>query len=486
MSTYLIIDIGTGNVRVALAGIDGHILWVGRDDVIYKKDGQYKEGLYFEPDILWQQILKLINSALTANKEVKIVAITVSSQREGIVLLDKAGEPMIGFPNHDHRGRLMEDTIKDKDAVYRLTGRYPTSLFSALKLTAYREKYPEEWKQVNCFLSISDWAQYMLSGVKGYEHAQASETLLYDVKNKCWSDQLFAVFDLDEGLVPPLYFSGKEVGSIKKEYSLQWSLDPAVPVLVGGADTQLAIKSTRPQTGDVVIVSGTTTPVVNVTSDYILDKKQRSWTNSHLGKKQYILETNCGVTGLNYHHIKDIFYPNESYETIEKELDNINKASCFAHLGSLIADDKEVVTRGGFIFEVPIMTEMSRADFAFAALWDIACSIKENFECLLDIQHSDNDYVWCCGGGFQSRHLREYIAGLTGKKLLVRPGYQQASVSGAAVVCSEALGNHEKMDSSVETVLPEKSEQYNLWYKEWKKTRNHLKNYHNDFGSAPV
>jgi autoinducer 2 (AI-2) kinase len=475
MSTYLIIDIGTGNVRVALAGIDGRIIWVERDDVIYKKDDQYRDALFFEPDVLWEKILKLINKALAENKEAQIIAITASSQREGVVLLDKAGESLIGFPNHDHRGRFMEDIIKDKDAIYQLTGRYPTSLFSALKLAAYREKYPEEWKQVDCFMSISDWAQYMLSGVKGYEHAQASETLLYDVKNKCWSDELFTVFDLDESLVPPLYFSGKEVGSLKKEYASQWNLDPAVPVLTGGADTQLAIKSTRPQAGDVVIVSGTTTPVVNVTTDYILDKKQRSWTNSHLNKRQYILETNCGVTGLNYQHIKDIFYPNESYETIEKELDEIKEPSCFAHLGSLIADDKEVVTKGGFIFEVPIMTEMSRADFAFAALWDIACSIKENYDCLLDIQHSENDYVWCCGGGFQSRHLREYIAGLIGKKLLVRPGYRQASVSGAAVVCSEALGNHEKMDSTVETVLPEKDVKYDISYENWKETREELK-----------
>jgi autoinducer 2 (AI-2) kinase len=254
----------------------------------------------------------------------------------------------------------MEDIIKDKDAVYRLTGRYPTSLFSALKLTAYRERYPEEWQQAGCFMSISDWAQYMLAGVQGYEHAQASETLLYDVSDKRWSDELLAVFDLDGSLVPPLHFSGTELGSIKRAYALQWGLDPDVPVLAGGADTQLAIKSTRPQPGDVVIVSGTTTPVVKVTTDYILDKEQRSWTNSHLDKHQYILETNCGVTGLNYQRIKDIFYPNESYETIEGELDEIKEPSCFAHLGSLIADDKEIVTRGGFLFDVPIMTALSR------------------------------------------------------------------------------------------------------------------------------
>src|SRR5699024_3039435 len=166
-------------------------------------------------------------------------------------------------------------------------------------------------------------------------------------------------------------------------------------------------------------VSGTTTPVVHITSEYILDKKQRSWTNSHLDERQYILETNCGVTGLNYQRIKDIFYPKDSYDTIEKEIDNLREISCFANLGSLIADEKEVVTRGGFLFDIPIMTQLSRADFAFATLWDIACSIKKNFDTLLDIKYNDRDYVWVCGGGFQSRHLKEYVAGLLNKKLYI-------------------------------------------------------------------
>jgi autoinducer 2 (AI-2) kinase len=475
MSAYLIIDIGTGNVRVAVVSTAGEIIWIERDNVIYKRDQRYKDALFFDPDLLWEQILKLIRKGLTDNKGIQIVAVTVSSQREGIVLLDKEGRSMIGFPNHDHRGRFLESLIKDKDAVYRLTGRYPTSLFSALKLVAYREKYPEEWKRLDCFLSISDWAQYMLTGVKGYEHAHASETLLYDVKNKCWSAELLTLFDLDKDIVPPLCFSGTILGRIKEEYASKWNLDPDVPVYVGGADTQLAVKSTRPGIGDIVIVSGTTTPVVNISADYVLDGLQRSWTNSHLNKGEYILETNCGVTGLNYQRMKSIFYPNEPYETIESELDQLKQPCCFAHLGSLLADDKYILTKGGFVFDVPVMTELSRADFAFAALWDVACSIKKNLDCLLEIHDNANDYVWCCGGGFQSRHLREYVAGLIGKKLLIRPGYQQASVSGAAVVCDEASGKSEKTGTAVEIVEPAHDERFSLWLERWQEAREGLK-----------
>lgn len=474
MKSYLIIDIGTGNVRVALVDTGGQILDEKRDTVIYKKDDKYKEGLYFDPDYLWKQIEHLIDHILDANRLVEIIAVTASSQREGIVLLDKKGDAMIGFPNHDHRGRFLEDTIKDKDMVYKITGRYPTSLFSALKLIAYREKYPIEWKQFDCFLSISDWAQYQLTGIKGYEHAQASETILYDVEHKQWSKELLDLFTLKESMIPPLYFSGTKLGNVTSEYIEKWNLQDELLVLVGGADTQLAIKSTQPEQEDIVLVSGTTTPVVNIVTEYVLDEQQRSWTNSHLDKEQYILETNCGVTGLNYQRVKEIFYPKDSYDTIEKEIDELHDAVCFANLGSLIAGDKKMITRGGFLFDVPIMTALSRADFAFATIWDIACSIKKNYDSLLDIKSNQKDYVWGCGGGFQSRHLKEFVAGLLNKKLYIRQGFEQASVSGGAVVCGEALGYLEENKNKIEVIEPKENKKYKEWFRKWEETRRQL------------
>ncbi len=54
-------------------------------------------------------------------------AITATSQREGIVLLGKDGQPLTGLPNIDHRGREWENIMEDKSRIYQLTGRYPTS-----------------------------------------------------------------------------------------------------------------------------------------------------------------------------------------------------------------------------------------------------------------------------------------------------------------------------------------------------------------------
>src|SRR5690554_6735336 len=103
---YIIIDIGIGNVRVAVCNSNGPILGVARDNVEYITDELYPESLYFNPDKLWQQIIVLSNKAHSSAKEnapeLKISAVTASSQREGIVLIDKNGKSLMGLPNHDH------------------------------------------------------------------------------------------------------------------------------------------------------------------------------------------------------------------------------------------------------------------------------------------------------------------------------------------------------------------------------------------------
>jgi len=474
---FLIIDIGTGNVRVAITHVTGEVMVVERDDVHYTADERYPSALRFDPEMLWEQIISLTEKVLQQAPGVAIRAITASSQREGIVLLGADGISLIGFPNHDHRGREWEHLIskEDKSHVYKLTGRFPGSLFSAFKLIGFREKYPELYAKVKTVMSISDWAQYKLSGIAGYEHAQASETLLYDVEGKRWSPELCSLFDISALILPELRNAGTILGNVLPLYASKWKISAQTAVVVGGADTQLAIKSTRPSVDDVVIVSGTTTPIVKIMKEYTIDRQEHTWTNRHTDKDLFILEANAGVTGLNYQRLKEIFYPNEGYEVIEKELATLTAPQCMASLGSLVADEKHPLTKGGFIFDTPVSHLLNRACFVWAALWDIACCIKENYDCLCKVTSFRQDYVWACSGGMQSDILKQFVSGRIDRKIQLRKGYQQASVRGGAILCAEATGEKSADGGDPEIIYPKNQDQYAVLYAEWKELRSGLK-----------
>lgn len=470
--SYLIIDAGTGNVRVAVVDPGGQILTLQRDNVDYIKDTVYPEALEFDPGKLWNQIVNLINKALSSVSGTKIVAITASSQREGVVLVDESGHAIVGFPNHDHRGREWQHIVENKSEVYQLTGRFPSSLFSAFKLVGLREKYPELYGRVDKMLSISDWIQYQLSGIQGYEYSQASETLLLNVEEKHWSEELCGIFKIDEQLLPDLVSSGMILGEIRPEYAEKLKIDPTAKIIVGGADTQLAIKSNQPGSGDIVIVSGTTTPITRVMEDYVLDPSEQSWTNRHTDMNQFILETNCGVTGLNFQQLKEVFYPNEEYSLIEEELTRDKNNFCVSSLGSLVVGEERTLTRGGFVFDVPMTYSISRAAFVRSILWDIACSIKDNFEHLCSVVPFDQEYVYGCGGGFQSPTLTRFTSTLIGKEVRIRKGFQNASIIGAILVCNEALGVEMNFRLETETIKPDDfSSDLEQEYQTWKKVR---------------
>ncbi len=474
-AAYLIVDIGTGNARVGVATTSGEILSIKRENVHYETDTNYEESIFFNPNELWDQILRLATAALKEAGDVQINAITATSQREGIVVIDAADNSLLGMPNIDHRGRKWEKDLLDKDTVYELSGRYPTSLFSAFKLVGVREVYPELYAQIACVMSISDWIQYKFSGVTCYEHSQASETLLYDVANKQWSQTLLDLFQLPAAILPELKDATSILGNILPALAAQLGINPTAAIVVGGGDTQLAIRSMEPSANDVVIVSGTTTPMIKIVDSYEKDEDQRTWTSRHIDASNFILEANAGVTGLNYQRLKEIFYPNEGYDVIEKELEDASYSQCVASLGSLIADEEEPLTKGGFIFNAPVSHQLTRGSFVFAILWDIACSIYENYKFLCAVSPHQESYIWACGGGVESRKLRQFIANLFGKSIKIRDTFRQASVLGGVFVCNDALQVPNVSPELLEEVHPQDHEEFEKLYQEWKNARRTFK-----------
>lgn len=473
-NAYIIVDFGTGNLRAAVVSVAGELLGAAREDIVYHRDEHYPDSIYFRPGETWQRIIALCKAAMHQAGDTIIQAITATSQREGIVVINDKGEPLIGMPNIDHRGRQWENMIMDKNDMYRKTGRYPTSLFSALKIIGFQKVYTNI--KVDTILSISDWIEYMFCGIPHYEHSQASETLLYDVAGKQWSTALIEVFGLNNDILPPLTEAGTVLGTVKKDIAGGLSISPAAKVVVGGGDTQLAALSTNAGKDDVVIVSGTTTPIIKLVDHYITDADQRTWTGRHVTDGYFMLEANAGVTGLNYQRLKKIFYPNEGYDVIEEELHAAKGFQCMAALGSLIADEKDPLIRGGFIFNVPVNHELCRAHFVWATLWDIACSIYENYTSLCSVTPDTKDAIWVCGGGMESRKLRQFIATLTGKNILIKDNFRHASVTGGAILCNQATGNTATINNNIETVAPSAgADNYASLHRQWKQNRSSLK-----------
>jgi len=434
---YLIIDIGTGNSRVVLTSWEGHILDIHTFENNYYRDYLYDDGQYFLPWEWSNRIFSYIKKLIASNPRVAIKAITSTSARESIVLLDKEGSAFYGLPNVDNRGVKWLDDVENHDEIYRKTGRWVNSAFSASKLMGLKKFHMDIYERIVSITSLSEWIGYLFTSLLCIEPSQACETQLFDIETYTWSKDLCKAFGVDSRFLPGIQVAATKMGNVKEEICMDLGLMEDVPFITGGADTQLAVKGIHAGAEDIVIVSGTTSPIVTISKDRFYDPKQRCWIDCYIDGHSYQIETNAGVTGLNYQRIKKLFFPDEDYAFIDEKIREKTRPKCIASFGTLVFSENRSLYHGGFYMGTPLDENLDRFDFAYAIIADIACSIYQQYKSLCDMVPFRKDYILGCGGGFQSTMLCQMIADLTGKTLVIRKGFEQSSVLGCVKICND-------------------------------------------------
>ena len=106
MKHYMIVDIGTGNSRVALVREDGALICVKTFENIYYIDEAYEDAQYFDPSFWKRNILGLCREIIHMYPNITIDAISSSGARESIVLINRKQEDFYGLPNIDNRGKM--------------------------------------------------------------------------------------------------------------------------------------------------------------------------------------------------------------------------------------------------------------------------------------------------------------------------------------------------------------------------------------------
>lgn len=441
MKHYLTVDMGTGNTRVAVTDSGGNILALRTFTNTYYRDNAYPDARYFIPSEWEELILGCCDELHRELPGVRVSAISSAGARETIVLLDREGRAFLGLPNIDNRGRDYMGEITDKDEIYRLSGKWATEDFCAAKLFGLRKLYPGEYARIGSVLSLDGWVGNIFTGAQSFEPSQACETSLYDIGAKGWSNYLCDIFNIDMSILPPLLSAGSVAGHVYPELIRRFGMAEGAVFVTGGADTQAALYQTGIRSGDVAVVSGTTSPVLSLVDEKYYDPGQRVWTDVSLGADGYIIEMNPGVTGLNYQRLKDDLVPDMSYGELEKAYEGKTGFSCTASFSSLLFYERRALDRGGFFMASPLTYKLDRIDMAWAALADIACSIYEQLYRLCDLTGFSRSYISGCGGGFRSGTLCQMLSDLSGYELRLRPGFEQATVKGLVSLCNNALGS---------------------------------------------
>jgi glycerol kinase len=169
-----------------------------------------------DPEELWASVLEAAEAALAAagSSARDLRAIGITNQRETTVLWERrTGRPV-------HRAIVWQDRRTaercrelPRDLIRAQTGLMPDPYFSATKLEwlLARTDIPSEGLAVG---TVDSWLVWQLTG--GREHVtdvtNASRTMLFDLAEGDWHDELLALFGVDRALLPRVAGSSEVVG----------------------------------------------------------------------------------------------------------------------------------------------------------------------------------------------------------------------------------------------------------------------------------
>jgi len=77
--------------------------------------------------------------------------------------------------------------------------------FTAPKLLWVERHWPDAYRRAASMLLPKDFVRYRLTGVRATDVSDASGTLLFDVRRRCWSEEVVRALGVNANLLPPVY-----------------------------------------------------------------------------------------------------------------------------------------------------------------------------------------------------------------------------------------------------------------------------------------
>lgn len=279
MSQYLLgIDNGSTVSKAALFDFHGKEVAVASCNAAteYPHPGWTERDM----EMLWQSTASAIREVLAKSgaKPEEIAGIGNTGHGNGVYLLDKQGFPLRnGIQSMDSRaaGLLNEwNQCHLHEQVFPFTIQsFWTAQPNAL-LAWLRKNEPHNYERIGAILMVKDYIKVRLTGEISSEYTDMSATSLLDVRKRCYSRELLALYELSEiyDALPPLKHSHEIVGQVTAAAAEETGLAVGTPVVGGLFDVDAsAIGAGAIHVNQACLVMGSWSINEVITQDPIVD-----------------------------------------------------------------------------------------------------------------------------------------------------------------------------------------------------------------------
>lgn len=461
MLYYIGIDLGTSAVKLLLMEGNGKIVRVtSREYPLYFPHPGWSQQ---NPEDWYKQSMDGLCELLDGIDKSQVAGISFGGQMHGLVVLDENDQvirPAIlwndgrTFRENDYLNQVIgKEKLSEYTANISFTG------FTAPKILWMKNNEPENFARIKKIMLPKDYLAYRLTGVHCTDVSDASGMLLFDVKNRCWSEEMCEICGVHKEQLAKVYESYETVGTLLPEIAQDLGLPETVKVAAGAGDNAAAAVGTGTVGNGQCNISLGTSGTIFISSDqFAVDKNNALHAFAHADGHYHLMGCMLSAASCNKWWMDEII-GTKDYGAEQAAITKLgeNHVYFLPYLMGERSPHNDPDARGTFI---GMTMDTSRADMTQAVLEGVAFALRDSFEIAksLGIQI---DRTKICGGGAKSLLWKKIIANVLNVKVDVPeteegPGYGAAIL--AAVACSEYASVEEaaqKLLKVVDTVEPD-------------------------------
>lgn len=450
MQKYIMaLDQGTTSSRCILFDKEGNICSMAQKEFtqIYPKPGWVEHN----PREIWASQLAVATEAM-ANVSVsaqEIAAIGITNQRETTIVWDKAtGKPVYNaIVWQCRRTAEVIDELKEKGyevLIRRKTGLIPDAYFSASKIAWILEHVEGARQKAEAgellFGTVDSWLIWNLTkgAVHVTDYTNASRTMLFNIHELCWDEELLELFNIPRGMLPEVKPSGYVYG--KTDAGV---LGGEIPISGAAGDQQAALFGQCCFTpGQVKNTYGTGCFLLMHTGDAAITSGHGLLTTIAAGtseKVEYALEGSVFVAGAAVQWLRDsmrMIRNSGHSEVYAKKVPDTNGVYVVPAFAGMGAPYWNPYARGTI---VGITRGCEKEHFIRAALESVAYQTVDVLKAMQEDAGVPLHDLKVDGGASANDFLMQFQADIAGHSVY-RPSCIETTALGAAYLAGLAVG----------------------------------------------
>lgn len=487
MEQYIMsIDQGTTSSRAILFDKEGQIQGVTQRE--FKQYFPKSGWVEHDANEIWTSVLAVMAEVINENEidPEQIKGIGITNQRETTVIWDKkTGRPIyhaIVWQSRQTQHICNELKEQGHEKTFRnKTGLLLDPYFSGTKVRWILDNVKGAREKAEngdlLFGTIDTWLVWKLSGGEAHitDYSNASRTLMYNIHELKWDDELLELLDIPKAILPEVKESS-EVYAHTKDYHF---FGQEVPIAGIAGDQQAALFGQACfERGDVKNTYGTGGFMLMNTGEEPVTSESGLLTTIAYGldgKVNYALEGSIFVSGSAIQWLRDGLRiinsapQTENYATRVNSTDNVYFVPAFVGLGTPYWDSEA----RGAIFGLTRGTE--KEHFIRATLESLCYQTRDVMEAMSKDSGIEVNNLRVDGGAVKNNFIMQFQADIVDTSV-ERPEVQETTALGAAYLAGLAVDFWEdKKDIADGWKLekefnPEMSEETRTkLYKGWKK-----------------